>query len=136
MKSYLKKLLANKTYFVLFIIILFFLPVTLALPAQSEVRAIVIGLGIDLETVEEALKANQQSSQGAQGSGSEGSSSESGGENGEAGENGESGGSSTQPTQSGSGSENNSSSPSSKTYTNNYKLSAQIIIPTISFQPK
>ncbi len=121
MKNYLKKLLTNKTYFVIFLIILFFLPITLALPAQSEVRAIVIGLGIDLESVEEAEKANQEQSSGVSTSNQEGSSNQESSSSKE--------GSSGESQQSGESS--SSGQQENQQYTNNYKLSAQIIIPTI-----
>ena len=43
MKTYLKKLLTNKTYLFVIALLLFLLPTTLAKPAQSEVKAIAVG---------------------------------------------------------------------------------------------
>lgn len=125
MANYLKKLLTNKTYFVLFLMIIFFLPITLALPAQSEVRAIVIGLGIDLETVEESKQSNTTPDKNQSVSGES--------QTPASGENGESGSESANSSAENSDNSSNNQGKNSQTenFTNNYKLSAQIIIPTI-----
>ena len=57
MKNHLKKLITNKTYLFVIMLLLFLLPPTLAKPAQSELRAIAVSLGIDWEKEQYKMSA-------------------------------------------------------------------------------
>ena len=57
MKNYLKKLLTNKLYLFVCALLLFLLPVTLTIPAQSELRSIAVGIGVDWEQEQYKMSA-------------------------------------------------------------------------------